>query len=54
MKKWTKETAEKKLGNKMAENKMIIIDGTLTLGQCSAADYLVANHGYRTRVITRG
>jgi hypothetical protein len=44
--KWSKETAERFVNAKIASGKTILIDGTLSLKQCSAADYLVNNHGY--------
>jgi hypothetical protein len=53
MKKWTIETALKRLGTKLGEKKVIIVDGTFTPGQCSAMDYLVSNHGYYARVAGR-
>lgn len=44
--KWTKETAEQFVGQKIATGKVILLDGTLSLKQCSAADYLMKIHGY--------
>lgn len=44
--KWTKETAERCVSEKIATGKVILIDGNLSLRQCGAADYLVNNHGY--------
>jgi hypothetical protein len=44
--KWTKETAERCVSEKIATGKVILLDGNLSLKQCGAADYLVKNHGY--------
>jgi hypothetical protein len=44
--KWTKETAERFISEKIASGKVILLDGNLSLKKCSAADYLVKNHGY--------
>ena len=44
--KWTKETAERFISEKIASGKVILLDGNLSLKKCSAADYLVNNHGY--------
>lgn len=46
MKTWTKESAERIIKNQIGKTHAIILDGTMTLGMLSAADYLVKNHGY--------
>lgn len=46
MKRWTKETAENFARKYIVAGKGILLDGTATLGLCSAFDYLVNQHGY--------
>jgi hypothetical protein len=46
MKIWTKESAERIIKNQIGKTHAIILDGTMTLGMLSAADYLVKHHGY--------
>ena len=53
MKKWNKDSATNTLSKNIADGKVVLIDGTLTLSKCSAADYLTNNHGYRQRVVVR-
>lgn len=44
---WTKQTAEDTLKGKIASGKVISFDGSFSLRQCSAADYLIGHQGYR-------
>jgi hypothetical protein len=46
---WTRESAIQAAGDKVAANGVILLDGNLSLRQCSAADYLVNHCGYITR-----
>lgn len=48
--KWEKHTAELALGKLIASGKVVLLDGTLSLRQCSAADYLARYHGYIQKV----
>lgn len=43
---WTKELAIETLKKFISENKIVNFKGKGTLRQCSAADFLVNNHGF--------
>jgi len=48
--KWEKQTAEIAVGTQIAASKVILLNGNLTLRQCSAIDYLTSKHGYVQKV----
>jgi len=43
---WTDSSAHEALKVFICDGKIIKFNGKATLCQCSAADYLVSNHGY--------
>jgi hypothetical protein len=47
---WTKQTAEMAVASLIASNKVVILNGEMSLRQCSAADYLANHCGYIQRV----
>ena len=48
--KWEKHTAEIALADRIASNKVILLNGAMSVRQCGAADYLTNHHGYIQKV----